>query len=367
MWQDAGLPGNLALQETHLITAGACLSCRNYAVAIPAQLFYPSSETVCLQVNRASGVPFQVVVTLQTEARNQTLIVRSISQPSFFDCASFQVRMATVEVTGLGAGSAFQERQKVLVKLVAKRTFIQTDKPMYKPGQTVKSRIVTLDQNFIASNEPDPKGNRIGQWLNVTPTQGIIDLSFPLAAEALIGEYTINLPGLKNTFRVEEYVPPKFSLAIQMPSVVTILEEQFQFQACGMYTYGKPVQGRVRASVCRRWIHYGGYSLKTKADICQEFSGQTNPDGCFAAMVDTQIYNLTLYNNYHFSLEVVAFLKESGTGTKGSIFGDYQLPLMLSSHHEIPPAPTEEPTFFPLKPRRVSLLASMRAELILSA
>ncbi|KYO44643.1 alpha-2-macroglobulin-like protein 1 isoform X1 [Alligator mississippiensis] len=311
-------------------TAGASTTL-NYAVAIPAQLFYPSSETVCLQVNRASGVPFQVVVTLQTKARNQTLIVRSISQPSFFDCASFQVpapakgsdEVATVEVTGLGAGSVFQERQKVLVKLVAKRTFIQTDKPMYKPGQTVKSRIVTLDQNFIASNEPhglvelkDPKGNRIGQWLNVTPTQGIIDLSFPLAAEALIGEYTINLPGLRNTFRVEEYVPPKFSLVIQMPPVVTILEEQFQFQACGTYTYGKPVHGRVRASVCRRWIHYGGYSLKTKADICQEFSGQTNPDGCFAAMVDTRIYNLTLYNNYHFSLEVVAFLKESGTGVE---------------------------------------------------
>ncbi|EMP39675.1 Alpha-2-macroglobulin-like protein 1 [Chelonia mydas] len=87
-----------------------------------------------------------------------------------------------------------------------KRTFVQTDKPVYKPGQIVKARIVTLDQNFIASNESDPKGNHIGQWLNVTPYRGIVDLSFPLAAEAPLGEYTINMPGLKNTFNVEEYV-----------------------------------------------------------------------------------------------------------------------------------------------------------------
>ncbi|CAM5078857.1 unnamed protein product, partial [Natator depressus] len=61
--------------------------------------------------------------------------------------------MAFVEVTGFGAGSEFQERQNVLIKPVMKRTFVQTDKPVYKPGQIVKARIVTLDQNFIASNE----------------------------------------------------------------------------------------------------------------------------------------------------------------------------------------------------------------------
>ncbi|CAM5081985.1 unnamed protein product [Eretmochelys imbricata] len=40
-----------------------------------------------------------------------------------------------VEVTGFGAGSEFQERQNVLIKPVVKRTFVQTDKPVYKPGR----------------------------------------------------------------------------------------------------------------------------------------------------------------------------------------------------------------------------------------
>lgn len=51
----------------------------------------------------------------------------------------------------------------------------------------------------------DPKGNRIAQWLNVTPVGGIVDLSFPLAAEAQVGEYTIKMPDRTHTFRVEEY------------------------------------------------------------------------------------------------------------------------------------------------------------------
>lgn len=51
----------------------------------------------------------------------------------------------------------------------------------------------------------DPKGNRIAQWLNVVPVGGIVDLSFPLAAEAPVGEYTIKMPDRTHTFRVEEY------------------------------------------------------------------------------------------------------------------------------------------------------------------
>ncbi|XP_039392786.1 alpha-2-macroglobulin-like isoform X1 [Mauremys reevesii] len=95
-----------------------------------------------------------------------------------------------------------------------------------------------------------------GQWLNMPLYHGIVDLFFPLAAEASLGKYTINMPGLKNTFSVEEYVLPKFSVSIRMPPVITILEEKFHLQVGGMYTYGKPVQGKVQAMVCHKPICY---------------------------------------------------------------------------------------------------------------
>ncbi|XP_015474893.1 alpha-2-macroglobulin-like protein 1 isoform X1 [Parus major] len=303
----------------------------NYAVAIPSQLYYPFSETVCLQLSREQAVPIHVSVTLQSRAGNETLITQSVSQFPFFHCTSFQVpppagnpdEVAFVVITVMEANSEFQKKQKVLIKHGEKRTFIQTDKPVYNPGQIVKLRIVTLDQNFIASSETqrlvelkDPKGNRIAQWLDVTPVGGIVDLSFPLAAEAPVGEYTIKMPDLTRTFRVEEYVLPKFSVSIQMPQVVTILEENFPLHVCGMYTYGKAVQGSVKAVVCRKHIRYNRKSSKAKRSICKDYTGQTNEDGCFSTEVNTKIFYRKHGDNYDFNLEVEAFLKESGTGVE---------------------------------------------------
>uniref|UniRef100_A0A803W772 A2ML1 protein n=2 Tax=Ficedula albicollis TaxID=59894 RepID=A0A803W772_FICAL len=303
----------------------------NYAVAIPSQLYYPFSETVCLQLSREQAVPIHVSVTLQSRAGNETLITQSISQFPFFQCTSFQVpppvgnpdEVAFVAITVMEANSEFQKKQKVLIKHADKKTFIQTDKPVYKPGQIVKLRIVTLDQNFIASSETqrlvelkDPKGNRIAQWLDVAPVGGIVDLSFPLAAEALLGEYTIKVPDLTRTFRVEEYVLPKFSVSIQMPQVVTILEENFPLRVCGMYTYGKAVQGSVRAVVCRKHVRYNRKSSKAKRSICKDYTGETNEDGCFSTEVNTKIFHRKHGDNYDFNLEAEAFLKESGTGVE---------------------------------------------------
>ncbi|NXT08606.1 A2ML1 protein, partial [Prunella fulvescens] len=308
----------------------------NYAVAIPSQLYYPFSETVCLQVSREQALPIQVSVTLQSRAGNETLITQSISQFPFFHCTSFQVpppvgnpeEVAFVVITIMEANSEFQKKQKVLIKPADKKTFIQTDKPVYKPGQIVKLRIVTLDQNFIASSETvspegrylksgnDPKGNRIAQWLDVRPVGGIVDLSFPLAAGAPLGEYTIRMPGLTRSFRVEEYVLPKFSVSIQMPQVVTILEENFPLHVCGMYTYGKAVQGSVKAVVCRKHIRYSRKSARAKRSICKDYTGETNEDGCFSTEVNTKIFHRKHGDNYDFNLEAEAFLKESGTGVE---------------------------------------------------
>ncbi|NWT41345.1 A2ML1 protein, partial [Chroicocephalus maculipennis] len=303
----------------------------NYAVAIPTQLYYPFSETVCLQLSRKQAVPIHVTVTLQSKAGNETVITQSISQLTFFHCTTFQVpppvgnsdEVAFIVITVLEANSEFQKKQKVLIKHADKKTFIQTDKSVYKPGQIGMGRMPCLESLFALGNNcslllpiQDPKGNRIAQWLNVTPVGGIVDLSFTLAAEAPVGEYTIKMPDRMHTFRVEEYVLPKFSVSIQMPQVVTILEENFHLHVCGMYTYGKPVQGSVKAVVCRKHIRYNRKSSKAKHSICKDYTGKTNEDGCFATEVNLKSYQQKRGDNYDFNLEAVAFMKESGTGVE---------------------------------------------------
>uniref|UniRef100_A0A8D2NFZ2 Alpha-2-macroglobulin-like protein 1 n=1 Tax=Zonotrichia albicollis TaxID=44394 RepID=A0A8D2NFZ2_ZONAL len=111
-------------------------------------------------------------------------------------------------------------------------------------------------------------------------------------------------------------VLPKFSVSIQMPQVVTILEENFPLHVCGMYSYGKAVQGSVRAVVCRKHIRYNRRSSKAKRSICKDYSGETNEDGCFSTEVNTKIFHRKHGDNYDFNLEAEAFLKESGTGVE---------------------------------------------------
>lgn len=47
---------------------------------------------------------------------------------------------------------------------------------------------------------------------------------------------------------------------------------------------------------------------------------QTNEDGCFATDVNIKIYHQKRDDSYDFNLEVVAFLKESGTGNKSRFY-----------------------------------------------
>lgn len=52
--------------------------------------------------------------------------------------------VAFIVIAVLEASSDFQKKQKVLIKHADKKTFIQTDKPVYKPGQTGMERMPCL-------------------------------------------------------------------------------------------------------------------------------------------------------------------------------------------------------------------------------
>lgn len=49
--------------------------------------------------------------------------------------------MAFVVITVVEGNSEFQKKQKVLIKHAEKKTFVQTDKPVYKPGQIGMDRM----------------------------------------------------------------------------------------------------------------------------------------------------------------------------------------------------------------------------------
>lgn len=65
--------------------------------------------------------------------------------------------MAFVVITVVEANSEFQKKQKVLIKHADKKTFIQTDKPVYKPGQIGMDRMP-----LSCERESGPQGTKGG-------------------------------------------------------------------------------------------------------------------------------------------------------------------------------------------------------------
>uniref|UniRef100_A0A8D2P4P5 Ovostatin n=1 Tax=Zosterops lateralis melanops TaxID=1220523 RepID=A0A8D2P4P5_ZOSLA len=154
--------------------------------------------------------------------------------------------MAFISFSARGATVDLAERRSVAIQNVDGAVFVQTDKPLYKPGQ-----------KGFATFFQDPEQNKIFQWLEVTSKRGIVQLSFPLIPEPILGSYQITVEtksGEKeyHFFRVEEYVLPKFEVTTTGPKSISFFDEEVRVNVCASYTYGQPVQGNAQINVCQQ-------------------------------------------------------------------------------------------------------------------
>lgn len=265
-----------------------------------------------------------------------------------FHCAPFtipnlEISSALIHVHVNGPTQNFIEKKPIKIMKAETLDFVQTDKPIYKPGQTVKIRIVSVDFNFRPLQETfllvyieDPKKNRIFQRQNLVLQQGLSQLSFPLSEEPILGSYKIILQKLsgkniERSFQVDEYVLPKFEVQVNAPKVISFLDEEFKVTVCGRYTYGKPVPGLVTIKVCRKYQQYY-YSPCQKNGLqafCEEFTNQTDDKGCFTKLVQTQVFQLRS-RGYEMEMEVEGRVREEGTELELTGHGSFEISTTLS-------------------------------------
>ncbi|NXK02547.1 A2MG protein, partial [Herpetotheres cachinnans] len=299
---------------------------RQYMVLLPFLIHTDSPGKVCVQLTHLNE-SVTLSATLEYQGENRSLIDDVVSEKDVFTCVSFslpksnsQSPLTFITVMVKGATLQFRSRKSVLVKNSESLVFVQTDKPIYKPGQTVLFRIVSLDNNFHPLNE-DPKKNRLYQWTKAELKMGLIQLFFNLTSEPMQGTYTVVVQKasgktIRHPFSVEEYVLPKFEVTVKMPKVITILDEKLKVTVCGLYTFGKPVPGLVSFRVCRKFEHAATacYGEEARA-VCDEFSGQTDNHGCISEMVKTKLFQFKR-GGYENKLHVEAKIKEEETGVE---------------------------------------------------
>ncbi|NXN41121.1 A2MG protein, partial [Rhinoptilus africanus] len=252
-----------------------------YMVLLPFLIHTDSPEKVCVQLTHLNE-SVTLSAALEYQGENRSLIDDVVSEKDVFTCIPFslpksnsQSPVTFLTVTVKGATLEFRSRKSVLVQNSESLVFVQTDKPIYKPGQTVLFRIVSLDKDFRPLNEVDPKKNRLYQWTKAELKGGLIQLFFNLSSEPMQGTYAVvaqkaSGKTIHHPFSVEEYVLPKFEVTVKMPKVITILDEKLQVTVCGLYTFGKPVPGLVSFRVCRNFEHAATtcYGEEAKA-VCE--------------------------------------------------------------------------------------------------
>ncbi|NXB68421.1 A2MG protein, partial [Struthidea cinerea] len=237
-----------------------------YMVLVPFLIHTNSHEKICIQLTHLNE-SVTLSAMLEHLGENRSLIDDVVSEKDVFTCVPFSLPKSRLplpatflSVTVKGATLQFSSRKLVVVQNSESLLFMQTDKPIYKPGQTVLFRIVSLDEEFRPVNEMDPKKNRLYQWTNIELEMGFIQLFFNLTSEPIQGTYAVvaqkaSGKTIQHSFSVEEYVLPKFEVTVKMPKVISILDEELKVTVCGLYTFGKPVPGLVNFRVCRKYEH----------------------------------------------------------------------------------------------------------------
>ncbi|XP_074182145.1 ovostatin homolog 2 isoform X1 [Rhinolophus sinicus] len=301
-----------------------------YILLVSSVMQSHSTEKACLHLLNLNESVYLSVV-LEDNEFNTTIFEQSVEEENFYDCADFKVSQKPSEqlafVTLLAKGDTLKifERRSVVVTSEETVTFVQTDKPIYKPGENVQIRIVTLNTKLKPVEDlyplitlQDPQNNGIFQWKNVTSFQNITQLSFQLISEPIFGDYSIVVKRksgktLTRQFTVIRYVLPKFEVKVNVPQTVTISDDEFQVDTCAKYTFGQPVQGKAQIRVCREY-YYSGNCQTDNNEICEQFIAQLR-NGCVSQTVNTKVFQLHRSGLY-MSFLITVTATENGTGVQ---------------------------------------------------
>ncbi len=170
-------------------------------------------------------------------------------------------------------GSAFSDKADINVAN-SFLVFIETDKPIYKPGQTIRMRVLTLNPELKPVTEPvavdvlDAKGIKIFHEEVTTDEYGMAGVDLPLSDEPNLGVWKINAVTDKANsqldVRVEEYVLPKYEVTVDLPKEWFLVNEPIKGKIGAEYSFGKPVSGEVTIVATRYVGQWEKYATLTK-------------------------------------------------------------------------------------------------------
>ncbi|KAL3865378.1 hypothetical protein ACJMK2_042770, partial [Sinanodonta woodiana] len=304
-----------------------------YLFTMPRSLRGGSQGKYCLTLRNLdhenpAGYNCQVALQFLTSERNiqEHIYAFNSTESDWSECVNFDAPnigdQYTASITVHIDGKKLFSHEKTVDVWTAKNiTLVQTDKPQYKPGQTVKFRILRMDYRLLPLTDlfelitiDNPGGVRVMQWKNVDASKGLVSLEMKLSDDPVLGTWNIKVHGADETiqsFKVEEYVLPKFEVKITPPKYLLPTTKSIMGKVCADYTYGQPVKGSLTMKVCFGPEYYPSYYREQPCvDIIE-----TNFDGCHLFSISPSQLKLGKqgYPTWG-SLKISATVRETATG-----------------------------------------------------
>jgi len=163
------------------------------------------------------------------------------------------------------------------------KVFAITDRPVYRPQQTVQFKFWVRHAKYDQPNTSDfanqpftvvihnPKGEKIHEKTYQSDEYGGVAGEFPLSKGAMLGVYGVQIANLQHaqlggsSFRVEEYKKPEFEVTVDAPQEPVMLGEKIDATIRAKYYFGAPVtSAKVKYKVLRtshsvRWFPRGDW------------------------------------------------------------------------------------------------------------
>ncbi|XP_058818752.1 thioester-containing protein 1 allele R1-like [Topomyia yanbarensis] len=189
------------------------------------------------------------------------VVARRTGRSASFEVGSIPDGEYTVSIRSLDSSFGFSDNIELLYDPKIMSIFIQTDKPVYTPGDVLRFRVIIVDVNTrpvtnlktISVGLKDTESNSIRQWPFASLYNGVFESAVQLASSPVLGNWTLTVNTkdgeAEKQFEVREYVLPKFFVKAYPPEILLLQKKQVLVTIESAYTFGKPIDGMVQVDL----------------------------------------------------------------------------------------------------------------------
>ncbi|MGD9099566.1 MAG: Ig-like domain-containing protein, partial [Anaerolineae bacterium] len=179
---------------------------------------------------------------------------------------------------------------------------IYTDRPIYRPGQTVffkgilrhddDAALSPLAQGLTVTTRIRDARNNVVQTLGLTTNHfGTVHGEFELAQGAMLGEYAVEMvlegESHRQVFKVEDYRKPDYQVGVTTDAQRYVVGDPIRVNVDSRYFFGEPVPNarlvvKQYKLLPRYWWEQGDDDLIWYASQEREIKGTTDANGRFA-------------------------------------------------------------------------------------